>query len=152
MLATNHVLAGAVVGTFVVNPVAAFSLGVFSHLVMDAIPHWGPHPEADNQPWWSPVYLTIARIDGITLLFIGAFFVFTSDPLVRGAVFAGAFGALLPDLDKPFDHFFGRLVNHRPLWGYRFASFNIWLQRESFCRWWVELLAFFISVSILFSF
>jgi len=128
------------------DPVVAFTVGVVSHLVMDAIPHWGPHPEAESQPWWSPVYLTIARIDGIALLIAGAFVVLTSHPDLRLAVLAGAFGALLLDLDKPFDHFFGRFVHHRPLWGQRFATFNVWLQRESFRRWWVELAAFTISV------
>src|ERR1700728_4818444 len=41
MLVTNHVLSGAVIGAAVRRPAPAFALGVASHFVLDAVPHWG---------------------------------------------------------------------------------------------------------------
>jgi len=41
MLVTTHVLSGALIGYAVPHPVASFVVGVFSHLVLDAVPHWG---------------------------------------------------------------------------------------------------------------
>lgn len=41
MTITNHVLAGAIIGLIVTNPVAAVALALTSHFVMDALPHFG---------------------------------------------------------------------------------------------------------------
>jgi hypothetical protein len=41
MIITNHVLAGAIIGLTVTNPVAAVILALVSHFVMDALPHFG---------------------------------------------------------------------------------------------------------------
>lgn len=41
MTAVNHVLAGALIGAGVHQPVLAISLAVASHYVMDALPHFG---------------------------------------------------------------------------------------------------------------
>lgn len=41
MTITNHVLAGAVIGLTVTNPVVAVILALISHFVMDALPHFG---------------------------------------------------------------------------------------------------------------
>jgi hypothetical protein len=138
MLATNHVLAGASVGAVVGDPLVAVVVGVASHILMDAIPHWGGN---QREPLDHNTFLRVARIDGFTLLAVFALLAIVAAPDIRWAVLAGAFGALAPDLDKPWEHFFGDRVGHRPLYGYWFARFNAVLQKESPTRWWVEVAA-----------
>jgi hypothetical protein len=41
MTATNHALTGAIIGLAVPNPVLALPMAVVSHLVCDALPHFG---------------------------------------------------------------------------------------------------------------
>ena len=57
MLITNHVLAGALIGTLSPGPVSAFAAGVVSHFVMDAVPHWGGYDIHD--------VLHVAVVDGL---------------------------------------------------------------------------------------
>ncbi len=40
MILATHVIAGAAIGRLTENPLLAFALGLASHLVLDAIPHW----------------------------------------------------------------------------------------------------------------
>ena len=80
MLVTNHVLSGAVVGRVVRNVPAAFGVAVLSHLVLDAVPHWGGKPLEE--------VMGVAVADGLTGL-------------------AGMAGAAFLDLDKPSSVFFG---------------------------------------------
>lgn len=138
MLATNHVLAGAALGHVSGNPVLGAVAGLVSHLVMDAVPHWGGD---DKRPLSKDRYLRVARTDGIVLLVVFAVLAVVTDPSVRAATLVGALAGLAPDIDKPWEHFFGRLTRHRPLYGRSFARFNAWLQRESPSLWWVELVA-----------
>ena len=101
MLVTNHVLSGAVIGAAVRHPVPAFALGVASHFVLDAAPHWGKFGGGRR-------YLRVAVTDGL----VGLAVMGTMAALVprgsRVAVLAGMAGAALPDLDKPSLLFFGR--------------------------------------------
>lgn len=61
MLLTNHVLAGAAIGTLLRRrPALAFGVGVASHLAMDALPHFGLPGEPDA----ARRFLRIARRDG----------------------------------------------------------------------------------------
>lgn len=101
MLVTNHVLSGAVIGGAVRRPVPAFVLGVTSHFVLDAVPHWGK--------WGSRRrFLRVAVPDGLAgLAAIGAFTAI-APPDRRLAVLAGMAGAALPDIDKPSKLWFGR--------------------------------------------
>jgi hypothetical protein len=101
MLVTNHVLSGAVIGAAVRRPVPAFALGVASHFVLDAAPHWGMFGGGRR-------YLKVAVPDGlIGLAVMGAMTALAPGP-ARLAVLAGMAGAALPDLDKPSKLFFGR--------------------------------------------
>ena len=147
MLATNHVLAGAVIGTYTANPAVGFAAGVLSHFAMDLIPHWGP--DRSDAEVAHRQYLAVARTDGLLLLAAGLAVVLAAPEAQRIAVAAAAFGALLPDLDKPFEHFFGRFVAHRPLWGVWFARINERLQPEAPSRWWVEVAGAITFVALL---
>jgi len=95
VLATTHVLTGALIGRRVRNPALAFAVGVGSHLALDALPHWGidlAEPGARQR------YLRVAVADGVTL---SAALLWVRRRFGAGPELAGALGALLLDLDKP---------------------------------------------------
>jgi hypothetical protein len=98
---TNHVLSGALIGATVRRPVPAFAIGVASHFVLDAVPHWGDWENRQH-------FLRVAVRDGLAgLVAIGAVAA-VSRPERRLAVLAGMAGAALPDIDKPAIMWFGR--------------------------------------------
>jgi hypothetical protein len=101
MLVTNHVLSGALIGAVVRRPVPAFLIGVASHFVLDATPHWGQWRDRD-------AFLRVAVPDGLTGLAVMAVFTAVAPPSRRAAVVAGMTGAALPDIDKPSRLWFGR--------------------------------------------
>ena len=139
MLATNHVIAGAAIGAATGDPLVAFTAGVISHVLMDLVPHWGTRRDGRPPHRFEPSFLTVAVTDGLVLLALGALLVSQAPEGLRLAVAAGSFGALLLDLDKPFELFFGRFVGYRPLWGQRWLELNHRFQPEHPRRWWVEL-------------
>jgi hypothetical protein len=98
VLVTNHVLAGALIGSASRGPVSAFVAGVVSHVVMDMTPHWGDEER----------FLPVAVVDGLVgataLVLVNRF---TSGDR-RTRVTAGMLGGAFPDLDKPSELFFGR--------------------------------------------
>ena len=129
MLLTNHVLSGALIGALVRDPASAFTAGVASHFVLDAVPHWGN--------WGSKrMFLQVAVPDGlISLAAIGAFAA-VAPPDRRVAVVAAMVGAALPDADKPTNLWWG--------WSPFPAAvdrFHSRIQRETRDRAPVELLA-----------
>lgn len=129
MFVTTHVLAGAVIGARIRRPVIAYGLGVLSHFVMDAVPHWGADGDRDE-------FMRVAVRDGLGGLAAFAAVARLSPPPARGSVLAGAFGAATPDLDKPFEELTGR-----ELWPGPVDRFHGMIQRESPRRMRQELLA-----------
>ena len=99
MLVTNHVLSGAVVGRAVRSVPVAFGVGVLSHLVLDAVPHWGGMPLEE--------VMGVAVADGLTGLAAMATVTLATEPDRRLSVLAGMAGAAFLDLDKPSSVFFG---------------------------------------------
>jgi len=136
MLASNHVLAGAAIGVTISNPVFAIPLALTSHIIMDLIPHWGKFPS-------EKIYLRVARIDGLLLLSIFILLYYLL-PERNIHVIITAFAALFFDLDKPFEHFFGKYINHKPLFGKKFLELNIKYQNEDYSRSYVEITSFII--------
>ncbi len=105
MFVTNHVLAGVLIGQALKRrPVAAFFAGVGSHLVLDAVPHWGCDFDTPDGP---EHFLKIARRDGLLGLGAMAAVTLATDRKARLATVAAMAGAALLDLDKPMEHFFG---------------------------------------------
>ena len=96
---TNHVLSGALIGAAVRRPLPAAVLGVASHFVLDAVPHWGK---------WGNGLLRVAVPDGLAGLAVMGTFAAIAPRERRLAVLAGMAGAALPDLEKPSMLFFGR--------------------------------------------
>ena len=129
MLLTNHVLSGALIGALSRRQLSAFALGVASHFVLDAVPHWG---DWGSQRW----FLRVAVPDGlVSLATMGAIAAATPSDR-RLAVLAGMAGAALPDIDKPSNLWFGwspfpAAVDH----------FHSRIQREASRRAYVEVLA-----------
>jgi hypothetical protein len=101
VLVTNHVLSGALIGAVTRHPAAAFAVGVASHFVLDAVPHWGDWGSEER-------FLRVAVPDGLAGLAAMAAFAAAAPPERRLAVVAGMAGAALPDLDKPSRLWFGR--------------------------------------------
>jgi hypothetical protein len=103
---TNHVLSGALIGRLAERrPVTAFVAGVASHLVLDAVPHWGCDLRRPGGP---EQFLAVARRDGLLGLTAMAAVALTAERRARSASLAAMAGAVLLDLDKPLLHFFGR--------------------------------------------
>lgn len=99
MLITNHVLSGAVIGASTPDPLAAFARGFVSHLVLDALPHFGVDDEH---------FMKVAVPDGLAGLGAIAVIARISPRAQLLPVLAGIAGACLPDMDKPGQRFFGR--------------------------------------------
>ena len=105
MFVTNHVLSGVLIGRVLEDhPVAAFAVGVGSHLVVDMIPHWGCDMSGEDGP---DRFLAAARRDGLLGLAVMGAAALAVDQRARPAVVAAMAGAALLDLDKPIQHFFG---------------------------------------------
>lgn len=141
MLATNHVLAGTAIGLTISNPIVSIPLALTSHIIMDLIPHWGKFPDEKS-------YLRVARFDGLLLLSIFfMLYLFLPDRPIH--VITTAFAALFFDLDKPFEHFFGKYFSHRPLFGEKFLELNIKYQKEDYSRFYVELTVFITIIAFI---
>jgi hypothetical protein len=105
MFVTNHVLSGVLVGRALKRkPATAFVVGVGSHLLLDAIPHWGCDREA---PGGEDRFLRAAKRDGLLGLAVLAIGVAAADRSARWATALAIAGAVLLDLDKPIEYFFG---------------------------------------------
>jgi hypothetical protein len=129
VLATTHVLTGALIGRAVRRPGRAAAIGVVSHVVLDAMPHWGmwldtPHRRAK--------FLTVAAIDGLTLSAVLAVMIRRGRP---AAEIAGSLGALALDMDKPT-----ALLGVRQLWPDRVHAIHLGVQRhEQPQRWRIDV-------------
>jgi len=106
MFVTNHVLSGVVIGRLLHrHPVAAFIVGVGSHLALDKVPHWGCNMRtADGRQ----LFLHYAKRDGLLGLMTMAAAAGAVDRRTRTATVAAMAGAALLDADKPVIHYFGR--------------------------------------------
>jgi hypothetical protein len=117
VLITNHVLAGALVGLRTPSWPVALGVGLLSHFVMDAVPHWGVQDEE--------VYVRVARVDGLTGLAVSAVVLAAAPGEDRMRVAGGIFGACFPDTDQVSAHFFDRTFH--PEW---FSRLHIGIQTE----------------------
>jgi hypothetical protein len=129
VLLTNHVLSGALIGALARRPGAAFAVGLASHFVLDAVPHWGN--------WGSRRrFVRVAVADGLVSLAVAGAVAAASPSARRSAVLAAMAGAALPDADKPTRLWFG--------WSPFPAAvdrFHSRIQSEAWRRGYVEALA-----------
>lgn len=129
MLVTNHVLSGAAIGAVARGPAQAFALGVASHFVLDAVPHWGDWRDREH-------FLYVAKRDGLGGLAVMGAMTAAAPAERRLTVLAGMAGAAFPDLEKPCRVWFGfspfpRAVNR----------FHAMIQSEALSRVPVEVVA-----------
>jgi hypothetical protein len=120
MIISSHVGAGAFVGMAFRRPEAALAAGFLSHLLMDALPHWGLGPNTENE--WLP----IAKVDGVAGLSAMVLLATSAPAEARLAVLAGMTGACLPDTDKIGWFFFGSSP-----WPDAFDRFHARIQNEA---------------------
>jgi hypothetical protein len=129
VLATTHVLTGALIGRVVRRPGRAATLGLVSHVALDALPHWGMWP---GTPHIRSKFLAVAAIDGLTLSAALAVMVRRGRP---PAEIAGALGALVLDLDKP-----AALLGVRQLWPDPIQAVHLGVQlHEQPQRWRIDV-------------
>lgn len=107
MLATAHVASAALTQHLCRTPMQGLAAGVASHLVLDAVPHWGATSEAN--------YERTAVVDGLIALVASAALIAAAPPHRRLILASTIAGAVLPDLDKPVRFFTGRDTFPRPL-------------------------------------
>lgn len=127
MLITNHVLSGALLGLAARGPGTAVGMGLVSHFVLDAVPHFGVREE----------HLMRAAVpDGLLGLATIAVIATRTPPAHRVRVLAGIVGACLPDLDKPGRQFFDASPFPAAV-----DRFHAGIQSESLHRFPVEVVA-----------
>lgn len=83
---------------------AAFALGIGSHLLLDSVPHWGCDKTVEGG---YGRFVSIARRDGLIGLAATAASIAAVDKRDRVATIAAIGGAVLLDLDKPALLLFG---------------------------------------------
>jgi uncharacterized membrane protein YeiH len=89
MMVLSHTLIGAAAGEMINQPVTAFFLMVFFHLLMDKVPHFWPK----KGTWGKEFAIVDIFSAGLVLLSILIF-----QPPSFVSVFAGAFGGILVDV------------------------------------------------------
>jgi hypothetical protein len=100
---TTHVLAGAALGLASRRPLLGLLAGPPGHLALDRLPHWGGFEDGVADP----TFLRVAVVDGLLGLVTIGLVARATPPQARLPVLAGIAGAVLLDLDKPAELFFG---------------------------------------------
>ena len=96
------------------RPGTAFLAGLTSHLVLDAVPHWGcrvsklgPKEPISERSGPSAQFVTVAKRDGVLGIVAMASGALAVERSARAATLAAMAGAVFLDLDKPCLYFFG---------------------------------------------
>lgn len=107
MLETPHAALGAVIATSTGNPLLALPLSLFSHFLLEPLPHWNPHTytEVTTRGKLSRPTVMIVWADALTALGLGLWIASRSLPDVKKSllIIFSCFFAVLPDLvEAPF--------------------------------------------------
>ena len=102
MLETPHALLGAAIAVKLGNPALSIPLAFASHFILERVPHWNPHLNAETDKYVKPTKNStiIVVIDSSLALILGsasAFSQATKTTMVIGTLLS-AFAAVLPDL------------------------------------------------------
>ena len=102
VLETPHVIVGAAIAYRVANPALALPLAFTSHFLLEKVPHWNPHLNAETEKYGKPtaqstkIVIADAIIACVSVFFIASRVLpDTGHALV--ILFAG-FAAALPDI------------------------------------------------------
>jgi hypothetical protein len=109
MLIITHLVAGFLIGSLVNNQILVVILGLLSHYIMDAIPHWDPKlvhsngkkhmssmSDWDAQPAYIKHQVFLMVLIHVPLIFY--FISFLRDEVAFGLILLGGIAATLPDL------------------------------------------------------
>lgn len=146
MTGTNHTLVGAIIAVTLPPPLVP-AVALISHFVLDALPHFGRHPEINpgdrrHYPKIFKYWLVGDAILCFTALF-GAWALFPNKWLI---ITIGAFFAAGPD-------FLWLLEPHaKTRWAKKFFAFAKWIQwGERPWGWILEIIYGFLFASLLFT-
>lgn len=105
MLIASHALVGGTIGELVDNPILALLLGIISHFVLDAIPHY----DTTDDGRYTKRQLALFLFD----LIIGVVLIVILLPTIHHSLsfFAGMVGGILPDF-----------IDNVPFWNKHFQS------------------------------
>lgn len=135
MLALNHTLIGAAIGSQIDNIPAVIGLGVVSHFVLDFLPHVDPGTEINGKEMRPVMKYFLAGLDVLASLIIIVLALMLRPELNKTAVITGAVTALAVDIifnvpfwmswfrkTRPFSkiHNFHELI-HKPLQKYQYS-------------------------------
>lgn len=102
MLETPHVIVGAVIATKVVNPALAIPLAFGSHFLLEKVPHWNPHLNAEMKKYGHPTRNStlITTADTLLALTTGTFIASRALPNIGYflTIMASCLAASLPDI------------------------------------------------------
>jgi hypothetical protein len=107
ILVSHGIIGGAVGSLFPQNPLLAFFMGLLSHFVFDAVPHWhyqvksisgkADSPKRVFKVGWGLVLDSFKICLDFFLGFLLAMLIFGKGDYSDYSVFAGAIGGILPD-------------------------------------------------------
>ncbi|HJX02116.1 MAG TPA: hypothetical protein VJ348_02935 [Candidatus Humimicrobiaceae bacterium] len=102
VLETPHVIVGAAIATKIGNPALSLPLALFSHFILEKVPHWNPHLGREKKKFGkvrgsTTVFVTI---DSLMALSLGTFIASRTLPDTEKAVIIliACFLSILPDL------------------------------------------------------
>ena len=122
MTGSNHVVAGALIGAVVVQPVVAVPVALASHFIMDALPHYGDN---NKSTWLNRHFDYVLAVDAtITLSFLIT--LLAIQPTNWVLMLACAVIAVLPDVVW-LPHYLADMRGQTKPHG-RFARFSKWIQ------------------------
>ena len=99
MIAINHTLAGAAIGSLTDNIPLVIGLSIASHFVLDFIPHIDQGADRNGRERFRPlIKYGLAAFDIFVSLIIIILLIYFKSSLNGWSVFIGAFAALLVDL------------------------------------------------------
>lgn len=112
MVELPHTIVGAAIAAKIQNPYLALPLALFSHFVLDLLPHWNPHLNMEIKKFGRITKHTTIIITIDVVLSLVAGFVIASKflPDVERflIIIAACFLAVLPDVAEAPYFFFGR--------------------------------------------
>ena len=115
MLETPHALLGAAIAVKLGNPALSIPLAFASHFILERVPHWNPHLNAETDKYGKPTKNStiIVVIDSSLALILGSAIAFSQpNTLMIINVLLSSFAAVLPDLiEAPY--FFLRVRNNK---------------------------------------
>lgn len=102
MLETPHVALGIAIATKISSPWIAIPLAFASHFLLERVPHWNPHLNAETEKFGKPTKqsTTIVIIDVAISLALGFFYSYKALPNSAQSIniLLCSFAAALPDI------------------------------------------------------